>query len=221
VNPPITRYAPYLWLVYLGALIFQPVFNPDTTALDWVAVVLLFAVFLPLYRATLHTRDQHRLGLLLAALAGLGLIGSLANAGAGAFAVYAAALAGRLKPIRRAFVAIAGLAAAAGQPRAELPAGGSHVRRRGCSDFCSTTVWTSGGITASVSRVWAADTSGRETPCRAVCRTPRQAGCVGEHHWSHAILPSACLDPPVGAQSFCNSARRGLHQRSAAPNGGA
>jgi two-component system, NarL family, sensor histidine kinase DesK len=114
VNPSITRYAPYLWLVYLGALLFQPVFDPDTTALDWVAVVVLIAVFLPLYRASLHTRDQHRLGLLLAALAGLGLIGSLVNAGAGAFAVYAAALAGRLEPMRRAWVAIAGLAAATG-----------------------------------------------------------------------------------------------------------
>jgi two-component system sensor histidine kinase DesK len=71
-------------------------------------------VFVPLYRASLHTRDQHRLGLLLAAMAGLGLIGSLVNAGAGAFAVYAAALAGRLEPIRRAWVAIAGLAAATG-----------------------------------------------------------------------------------------------------------
>jgi two-component system sensor histidine kinase DesK len=114
VNRPITRYAPYLWLVYLGALIFQPVFDPDTTALDWVAVVVLIAVFVPLYRASLHTRDQRRLGLLLVALAGLGLVGSLVNAGAGAFAVYAAALAGRLEPIRRAWVAIAGLAVASG-----------------------------------------------------------------------------------------------------------
>jgi two-component system, NarL family, sensor histidine kinase DesK len=114
VKPPITRYAPYLWLVYLGALVFQPVFDPDSTAVDWVAVVVLIAVFVPVYRASLHTRDQHRLGLLLAALAGLGLIGSLVNAGAGAFAVYAAALAGRLEPIRRAWVAIAGLAAATG-----------------------------------------------------------------------------------------------------------
>ena len=36
----------------------------------------------------------------------------------------------------------------------------------------------------------------------------RRAGCVGEHHWSHAILPSAWLDPPVGAHGFCDSATR-------------
>jgi two-component system sensor histidine kinase DesK len=114
VNPRITHYAPYLWLVYLGALVFQPAFDPDSTASDWVAVVVLVAVFVPLYRASLRTRDPRRLELLMAAMAGLGLIGSLVNAGAGAFAVYAAALAGRLEPIRRAWVAIAGLAAATG-----------------------------------------------------------------------------------------------------------
>jgi two-component system sensor histidine kinase DesK len=110
----MTRYAPYLWLVYLGALVFQPAFDPDTTAWDWVATAAMVVVFLPLYRASLRTRDQGRLGLLLAALAGLGLLGSLVNAGAGVFVVYAAALAGRLEPVRRAWLAIAGLAAVAG-----------------------------------------------------------------------------------------------------------
>ena len=37
MNQPVTRYAPYLWLVYLGALVFQPAFDPDTTTADWVA----------------------------------------------------------------------------------------------------------------------------------------------------------------------------------------
>ncbi len=114
MNQRITRYAPYLWLVYLGALVFQPAFDPDTTALDWVATAAMVLVFLPLYRASLRTRDQGRLVLLLAALAGLGLLGSLVNAGAGVFVVYAAALAGRLEPVRRAWLAIAGLAAVAG-----------------------------------------------------------------------------------------------------------
>jgi len=114
VKQPITRYAPYLWLVYLGALVFQPAFDPDTTAADWAAVALMVAVFVPLYRASLRTRDQRRLGLLLAALAGLGLVGSLVNAGAGVFVVYAAAMAGRLEPTRRALLAIGGLVAVAG-----------------------------------------------------------------------------------------------------------
>jgi two-component system sensor histidine kinase DesK len=114
VNQRITRFAPYLWLVYLGAVVFQPALDPDTTTADWVATAAMVVVFLPLYRASLRTRDQRRLGLLLAALAGLGLLGSLVNAGAGVFVVYAAALAGRLEPVRRAWQAIAGLAGVAG-----------------------------------------------------------------------------------------------------------
>jgi two-component system sensor histidine kinase DesK len=114
VNHSITRYAPYLWLVYLGALVFQPVFDPDTTALDWVATGVMVAIFLPLYRASLAERDQRRLMVLLAAMAGLGVMGTTVNAGAGVFVVYAAALAGRLSPVRRAVVAVAVLAVLAG-----------------------------------------------------------------------------------------------------------
>ena len=51
---------------------------------------------------------------LLAAMAGLGVVGTLVNAGAGVFVVYAAALAGRLSPVRRAVVAVAVLAGLAG-----------------------------------------------------------------------------------------------------------
>jgi two-component system sensor histidine kinase DesK len=114
VNQRITRYAPYLWLVYLGALVFQPALDPDTTAADWVATGLMVAAFLPLYRASLAERDQRRLMVLLAAMAGLGVVGTLVNAGAGVFVVYAAALAGRLSPVRRAVVAVAVLAGLAG-----------------------------------------------------------------------------------------------------------
>jgi two-component system sensor histidine kinase DesK len=114
VNQRITRYAPYLWLVYLGALVFQPAFDPDTTAADWVATGLMVAAFLPLYRASLAERDQRRLVFLLAVMAGLGVVGTLVNAGAGVFVVYAAALAGRLSPVRRAVVAVAVLAGLAG-----------------------------------------------------------------------------------------------------------
>ena len=111
---PITRYAPYVWLVYLGALVFQPAFDPDTTAADWVATGLMVVAFLPLYRASVAERDQRRLMLLLAVMAGLGVVGTLVNAGAGVFVVYAAALAGRLWPVRRAVVAVAVLAGLGG-----------------------------------------------------------------------------------------------------------
>ena len=46
MNQRITRSAPYLWLVYLGALVFQPAFDPDTTAADWVATAAMVVVFL-------------------------------------------------------------------------------------------------------------------------------------------------------------------------------
>ena len=46
----------------------------------------------------------------LAAMAGLGVVGTLVNAGAGVFVVYAAAFAGRLSPVKRAVVAVAVLA---------------------------------------------------------------------------------------------------------------
>ncbi|MGB8382310.1 MAG: hypothetical protein WCG47_13905, partial [Dermatophilaceae bacterium] len=76
MNQRITRYAPYLWLVYLIALVFQPTFDPDTSAVDWVATAVMVAAFLPLYRAGLAERDQRRLTVLLAAMAGLGVVGT-------------------------------------------------------------------------------------------------------------------------------------------------
>ena len=110
MRQPVTRYAPYLWLVYLGALVFQPAFDPETTAADWLATGVMVAAFLPLYRAGLAERDQRRLMFVLAAMAGLGVVGTLVNAGAGVFVVYAAAFAGRLSPVKRAVVAVAVLA---------------------------------------------------------------------------------------------------------------
>ena len=110
MNQRITRYAPYFWLVYLIALVFQPTLDPDTTAADWVATGVMVAAFLPLYRAGLAERDQRRLMVLLAAMAGLGVVGSLVNGAAGVFIVYAAVLAGRLAPVRLAVMSVAVLA---------------------------------------------------------------------------------------------------------------
>ncbi len=114
MNRRVTRYAPYLWLAYLSALVFQPAFDPDAGPWDWVAVALMIAVFVPLYRSGLGERDPRRLVFLLAGMAGLGVLGTLVNAGAGVFLVYAAAFAGRLTPISRATAAVAGLAGMTG-----------------------------------------------------------------------------------------------------------
>ena len=90
------KYLPYIWLVYLAALFVQPAFDPSADVLDWLAVAVLIAIFLPLYRAAVRTSDQHRLTILIAAFVLLAVIGSVVNTGASIFVVYAAALAGRL-----------------------------------------------------------------------------------------------------------------------------
>jgi two-component system sensor histidine kinase DesK len=108
------RYLPYIWLVYLAALFFQPALDPTAGPAEWVAVGVLIAAFLPLYRTGLHTRDQRRMAVLLAAIVLLALLGSLVNTGSSVFLVYAAALAGRLRPVRRAVWVIAALAGVTG-----------------------------------------------------------------------------------------------------------
>lgn len=111
-RPPTgARYVRYLWLVYLGTLVFQPAFDPAASVLDWVVVGVLVAVFLPLYLAATSramSPQGPRTPLPLAAgMALLGLLGSLVNSGASVFVVYAAAIVAYLEPVRRAVVAIA------------------------------------------------------------------------------------------------------------------
>jgi two-component system sensor histidine kinase DesK len=97
----------YVWLVYLGSLFFQPVFDESTDALDWLAVAVLIALFLPIYAATFRARGDRQILIVIAALGTLALAGSSVNAGASVFVVYAAATAGRLHPTRRAVRVIA------------------------------------------------------------------------------------------------------------------
>src|SRR5690349_4751966 len=74
-------YLPYIWLVYLAALFFQPALDPTAGPADWVAVGVLIVAFLALYRSALHTDDQRRIAVLLAAIMLLALLGSLVNTG--------------------------------------------------------------------------------------------------------------------------------------------
>lgn len=101
----------YVWLVYLGALFFQPAFDTDASMWDWFAIALLVALFLPLYLATFTARGDRRRLWLIAAMAALAMGGSLVNSGATVFAIYAAAAAGHLSTIARSVRAIAGLEA--------------------------------------------------------------------------------------------------------------
>ena len=99
----------YIWLVYLGALFFQPAFDPAAGPLDWFAAVALIAVFLPLYVAGDQAESERQLLLIVGAMAGLAVAGSLINGGASVFVIYAAAIAAYLEPVRRAVVVIAAL----------------------------------------------------------------------------------------------------------------
>ena len=102
-------YLRYIWLVYLGALVFQPLFDPSAGLPDWLAVIVLIGVFLPIYLAICREpTDRERL-VLLALLAALAVVGSLVNSGASVFVIYAAAAAGHLTPVRRAVRVIAAL----------------------------------------------------------------------------------------------------------------
>jgi two-component system sensor histidine kinase DesK len=100
----------YLWLVYLVALFFQPVLDPTTDVLDWAAVAALIAVFLPLYIAGYRAANDRQLLWIVAAMAALGVAGTLINGGASVFVIYAAAAAAYIEPVRRAVAIIAGLA---------------------------------------------------------------------------------------------------------------
>lgn len=106
-SPHPTRSMRYVWLVYLCSLFFQPVFDASTDALDWLAVAVLIAVFLPIYAATFRVRNDRQTLFLIASFGGLALAGSLVNSGASVFVIYAASTAGRLYPTRRAVEVVA------------------------------------------------------------------------------------------------------------------
>jgi two-component system sensor histidine kinase DesK len=101
-----------VWLVYLGALAFQPLFDPLAGLSDWALVGAMLAVFLPLYVAAQHAADDRQMLLIAGAMAVLGIVGSLINGGASVFVIYAAAIAAYVEPVRRAVLVIALLAAA-------------------------------------------------------------------------------------------------------------
>ncbi len=107
--PDGTRWMRYVWLVYLVALFFQPALDPAAGPWDWVAVVALIAAFLPLYVAGYRAADNRQLLLTAAAMAALGVAGSLINGGASVFVIYAAAISAYAEPVRRAVLAIAAL----------------------------------------------------------------------------------------------------------------
>ena len=103
------RWMRYVWLVYLGALLFQPLFDPMEGLFDWVVVVVLLALFFPLYIAGYRAANDRQMLLIAGAMAVLGIGGSIINGGASVFVIYAAATAAYIEPARRAAVVIGAL----------------------------------------------------------------------------------------------------------------
>jgi two-component system sensor histidine kinase DesK len=103
-----------IWLVYLGILVFQPAFDPSATWRRWALVALLVLVFLPIYgwtsrhvssRPYVWSRGDGAgvgggpgaiMGIL--AMVTLGVIAAPLNSGTSVFMVYAAAIAGHIRP---------------------------------------------------------------------------------------------------------------------------
>jgi two-component system, NarL family, sensor histidine kinase DesK len=119
--PDGTRWMRYVWLVYLGALFVQPALDSTAGLVDWVAVVALVAVFLPLYVVGYRAADDRQLLLIVGAMATLGVAGSVINGGASVFVIYAAAMAAYLEPVRRAVLVIAALVGVLGVMMAVSP----------------------------------------------------------------------------------------------------
>lgn len=107
--PRLNPWMRYVWLINLGWLGLQPVFDPRAGIVDWLVVAGLIGLFIPLYMAASSCEDDRRLMLVVAGMAGLGVVGTIWNSGASVFVIFAAASAAYLEPMRRAIRTIAAL----------------------------------------------------------------------------------------------------------------
>lgn len=103
ISPKRIGWEPYLHLVWLGSMVFQPIADEDFTGRDWLFTLLLVAVFLPLYFRAFGQRGRTAL-LSNAGMVLLGLAGMPINSGSSVFFIYAAAgTAHTLKPRQAVF----------------------------------------------------------------------------------------------------------------------
>lgn len=90
VLPGRIGWEPYVYLVFLGFLGFQPLYDPTFGPLEWTLTLALVAVFLPVYLTNFTRRGRGALvGTGVIAL--LGFFGMFVNSGSSAFFIYAAA----------------------------------------------------------------------------------------------------------------------------------
>jgi two-component system sensor histidine kinase DesK len=108
LSPKVIGWEVYVHLIWLVFLLFQPSFNPETTARDWLATVGLILLALPLYFWSWVKEGKQALwGIVLLAL--LGPLSAPINSGSGVFLIYAASAVGYKLPLRQAPWAIAGI----------------------------------------------------------------------------------------------------------------
>lgn len=91
---------PYIYLVYLGFLLFQPSFDEQPLWLDALIVIALLAVFLPAYFASFLDKKNGLIYIAIITL--LGLVGMYFNTGSSVFFIYAAAATGYLDSFKKA-----------------------------------------------------------------------------------------------------------------------
>lgn len=92
ITPKKIGWEPYIYLVYLSFLFFQPLFEPGSGLRDWALIALIITLFLPVYFWTWRAPGKRALW----GVAGMALLGSLftpLNSGASGLYIYAAAAA--------------------------------------------------------------------------------------------------------------------------------
>jgi len=104
-----------VWLVYLGILAFQPLFDAEATWVEWAVTGLIVLAFLPVYGWTdrhagsrPYFWDGRPGGLIgLSVMLAMGVLLAPVNAGTSVFFIYAAAISGYLPQRRTSVWAIA------------------------------------------------------------------------------------------------------------------
>ena len=81
--------APYIWLVFLAFIFFEPILDPKTTKADWVVTIAVTLVFLVLYFGIFWVKRPWNY-LMLIGMVAMGLGFGHRNQGASIFIIYAA-----------------------------------------------------------------------------------------------------------------------------------
>lgn len=97
-----------VWLVYLGTMVFQPLFDPSATWVDWALTALVILAFLPVYGWTeryacdrpYFWRGQPGGLLGLSIMLAMGVLLAPVNAGTSVFFIYASATGAAMRPPR-------------------------------------------------------------------------------------------------------------------------